>query len=148
NIDLVTVRNCGLDCVQLHGNGNSTFDNEMSVTRCDVSGSPAHAGISVRDSTQTIIADNNCHDNAFGIWLSCASAVVANNTCHHNSTGISINSGADNVVANNTCNDNGAGIRARGSENMITSNSVGDNSTVGIRSDGSNNTFIDNLFTP
>jgi parallel beta-helix repeat protein len=148
NIDLVTVRNCGLDCIQLHGNGNSTYDNEMAVTRCDVSGSPAHAGISVRDSTQTIIADNNCHDNAFGIWLSCAWAVVANNTCHHNSTGISINSGADNVVTNNTCNNNGTGIRARGSENMITSNSVGSNSTVGIGSEGGNNTFIDNLFTP
>jgi hypothetical protein len=26
----VTVRNCELDCIQLHGNGNSTFDNEMA----------------------------------------------------------------------------------------------------------------------
>jgi hypothetical protein len=148
NIDLVVVRNCGLDCIQLHGNGNSTYDNEMTVTRCDVSGSPAHAGISVSDSTQTIIADNNCHDNAVGIWLSCALAVVANNTCHHNSTGVSINGGNDNVVANNTCNNNDTGVRAGGLENMITSNSVGDNSVAGVVSDGANNTFIDNLFTP
>src|SRR6185437_2056705 len=45
NIDKVIVRNCGLDCILLKGNGNSTYDNEMTVTRCDAGGSPAHAGI-------------------------------------------------------------------------------------------------------
>src|SRR6185369_5764562 len=44
NIDAVTVKNCGLDCILLKGNGNSTYDNEMAVSRCDASGSPAHAG--------------------------------------------------------------------------------------------------------
>jgi hypothetical protein len=51
NIDKVVVRNCGLDCILLKGAGNSTYDNEMSVTRCDVSGSPAHAGICIQNST-------------------------------------------------------------------------------------------------
>src|SRR5262249_47941944 len=31
NIDAITVKNCGLDCILLKGNGNSTYDNEMAV---------------------------------------------------------------------------------------------------------------------
>src|SRR5215469_11266771 len=38
NVDKVVVRNCGLDCILLQGNGNSTYDNEMSVARCYCSG--------------------------------------------------------------------------------------------------------------
>jgi parallel beta-helix repeat protein len=148
NVDKVVVRNCGLDCILLEGNGNSTYDNEMSVTRCDCSGSPAHAGISIQNSTQTVVVDNNCHDSLAGIWLSCAWATVANNTCYHNTTGIDIAGGDDNVVANNACNNNGVGIHAGSSNNMLTSNVTGGNSTAGIKSDGSSNTFVDNVFSP
>ena len=147
NIEKVTVQNCGLDCILLKGNGNSTYDNEMTVTRCDVSGSPAHAGISIQNSTQTAVVDNNCHDNAFGIWLSCAWATVANNSCQHNTTGIDVSGGNDNVVANNTCDNNGVGIHAGASNNILASNSMGNNSSAGINSNGSGNTFADNLFT-
>jgi parallel beta-helix repeat protein len=147
NVDKVVVQNCGQDCILLKGNGNSTYDNEMTVTRCDVSGSPTHAGISIQNSTQTAVVDNNCHNNGQGIYLSCAWATVGNNTCHHNTTGIDISGGDDNVVANNTCNNNGTGIHAGASNNMIVSNSMGTNSTVGVSSDGSGNTFVDNLFT-
>jgi parallel beta-helix repeat protein len=147
NVDQVIVQNCGLDGILLMGNGNSTYDNEMSVTRCECSGNPAHAGISIQDSTQTAVIDNDCHDNAQGIWLSCAWATVANNTCDHNTTGIDIAGGNDNVIANNTCNNNATGIHAGASNNMITSNSMGTNSNAGINSNGSGNTFVDNLFT-
>jgi len=147
NIDRVTVQACGLDGILLKGNGNSTYDNEMSVTRCDASGSPAHAGISIQNSTQTICVDNNCHNNLAGIWISCAWATVANNTCQGNATGIDANGGNDNVIANNTCNNNAVGIHAGASNNMLVSNSLGGNSTAGITSNGSGNTFIDNLFT-
>jgi parallel beta-helix repeat protein len=147
NVDQVIVQNCGLDDILLIGNGNSTYDNEMSVTRCECSGSPIHAGISIQNSTQTAVIDNNCHDNGQGIWLSCAWATVANNTCHHNTTGIDIAGGNDNVIANNTCNNNSTGIHSGASNNMITSNSMGTNSTTGINSNGSGNTFVDNLFT-
>src|SRR5581483_10102508 len=34
NVDRVIVRNCGQDCILLKGNGNSIWDNEMTVTRC------------------------------------------------------------------------------------------------------------------
>lgn len=147
NVDKVIVRNCGLDCILLKGNGNSTYDNEMTVTRCDCSGSPAHAGISIQNSTQTAVIDNNCHNSLVGIYLSCAWATVANNTCESNSIGIQIAGGDDNVVANNTCNNNGTGIQAAASNDMIISDSLGNNSTVGINSIGSGNTYVDNLFT-
>jgi parallel beta-helix repeat protein len=147
NIDKVIVENCGQDCILLKGNGNSTYDNEMTVTRCDASGSAAHAGISIQNSTQTTVTDNNCHNNLEGIYISCAWATVANNTCANNTTGIDISGGNDNVVANNTCNNNGTGIHAGASNNMILSNATGNNSTAGINSNGSGNTFVDNLFT-
>src|SRR5207253_1444799 len=118
-----------------------------TVTRCDVSGSAAHAGISIQNATQTAVLDNNCHDNSTGIFLSCAWADVANNTCENNMTGIDVAGGNDNVVANNTCDNNGTGIHVAGSKNMIVSNSTGGNSTAGIHSTGTSGNFIDNLFT-
>jgi parallel beta-helix repeat protein len=147
NVDKAIVRNCGLDCILLKGNGNSTYDNEMTVTRCDCSGSPAHAGVSIQNSTQTAVIDNNCHNSLVGIYLSCAWATVANNTCESNSIGIQIAGGDDNVVANNTCNNNSTGIQAAASNDMIASDSLGNNSTAGINSIGSGNIYIDNLFT-
>jgi parallel beta-helix repeat protein len=147
NVDAVVVKNCGLDCILLYGHGNTTYDNEMTVTRCDVSGSSAHAGISIHSATQAAILDNNCHNNVAGIYLSCAWANVANNTCQNNTTGIDVAGGDDNVVANNTCNNNGTGIHVAGTANMIVSDSMGGNSTAGISSTGSANNFADNLFT-
>lgn len=147
NIDKVTVQNCGQDCILLKGNGNSTYDSEMTVTRCNLSGSPAHAGISIQNCTQAAVLDNDCHNNLDGIFVSCAWATVANNTCENNTTGIDVGGGSDNVIANNTCNNNGTGIHAGASNNMILSNATGNNSTAGISSDGIGNTFVDNLFT-
>jgi len=146
NIDKVVVKNFGSDGISLNGNGNSAFDNEMTVTRSDVSGSSA-AGIHIQNSTQTTVLDNNCHNNATGIQVSAAWANIANNTCHNNTTGIDIAGGNDNVVANNTCDNNGTGIHAGGTKGMIVSNAMGGNSTAGISSTGSSNNFIDNLFT-
>lgn len=147
NIDKVTVQNCGLDCILLEGNGNSTYDNEMTVVRCDCSGSPAHAGISIQNSTQTAVLDNNCHNDGQGVYLSCAWANVANNTCESNSIGIEIAGGDDNVVVNNTCNNNGTGIQDAAANDVVASDSLGDNSAAGIKSTGSGATFVDNLFT-
>lgn len=147
NIDKVIVRNCGLDCILLKGNGNTTYDNEMTVTRCDCSGSPAHAGVSIQNSTQTAVLDNNCHNSLVGIYLSCAWANVANNTCESNSIGIQIAGGDDNVVVNNTCDNNGTGIQSSASNDMIVSDSLGSDSTAAINSTGSGDTFVDNLFT-
>ena len=147
NVDKVVVRNCGLDCILLTGMGNSTYDNEMTVTRCDVSGSTGHAGINIQNSTQTAVLDNDCHGNATGILLSCAWANVANNTCENNTTGIDVSGGNDNVVANNTCNNNGTGIHVGASSGMIVANAISGNTTAGIASTGSANNLLYNSFS-
>lgn len=146
NIDHVVVRNFQLDGVFLSGNGNTAFDNEMTVTRLDVSGNRG-AGIHIQNATQTTILDNDCHENVVGIQVSAAWANIANNTCHFNGIGIDIVGGNDNVVANNTCNTNGIGIRAGAVMGMVVSNHLERNLT-GIESDGTGNNFIDNLFDP
>ena len=69
------VTNVGLDGIFLAGEGNSTYNNELTVTRSDVSGS-LRAGIHIQDFTQAILLDNNCHHNRAGIWLASAWASV------------------------------------------------------------------------
>src|SRR5581483_764380 len=124
-----TIKNCGQDCIQLNGNGSGTFDNEMTVTRCDASGSPTHAGISIQNCTQATCIENFCHSNAVGIWMGgCGYANIANNTCSSNTTGINCNSGNDNYVVNNTCNNNGTGMYVGGSGNLIVSDLLASNS--------------------
>ncbi|HSY43938.1 MAG TPA: RICIN domain-containing protein [Candidatus Acidoferrum sp.] len=148
NIDKVIAGNCGEDCIQLNGQGDGTFNNEMTVTRCDVSGSPGHSGISIWNATQTTCVDNNCHGNSVGIWIGNGGFCnIANNTCESNSTGINCNSGSDNYVVNNTCNNNGTGIYVGGSGNMIVSDLFASNSIAAINSSGSGNIYCDNLFT-
>src|SRR5690242_801146 len=66
NVDHVVAKNFGLDGISLNGNGNTAFDNEMTVTRSEVSGNLG-AGIHIQNSTQTTLLDNDCHDNAAGI---------------------------------------------------------------------------------
>jgi parallel beta-helix repeat protein len=148
NIDKVTVVGCRAGGVRLKGEGNTTFNNEMTVTRSDLSGSSDGPGISIESSTQTLVVDNNCHDNASGIRLAGAWARVVNNTCSDNGTGIDVASGNDNIVANNTCNSNATGIRAAATRGMIVSNLMGGNTMAGIASAGTSNNFIDNRFTP
>lgn len=146
NIDHVVAKNFALDGISLNGNGNTMFDNEMTVTRSEVSGNLV-AGIHIQNSTQSTLLDNDCHDNATGIQIAAAWANVANNTCHHNTVGIDVSGGSDNIIANNTCNTNGVGIHAGAADGMIVSNSLGSNIVSGIQSDGTGNTFIDNLFS-
>lgn len=147
NIDNVTVLDCGQDCIQINGKGSSYFDNEMSITRCEVSGSSGHSGISIWNSTQTTCVDNYCHNNSVGIWLgNCGYANIANNLCESNSTGIDFNSGNDNYIANNTCNRNGTGILLNGSSTMVVSDLIGSNTVAGINSSGSGNIYCDNVF--
>lgn len=147
NIDKVTAGNCGQDCIQLNGQGNGTFNNEMTVTRCDVSGSPNHSGISIWNTTQTTCVDNNCHSNSVGIWMgNCGYCNIANNTCESNAVGIDFASGNNNYIANDTCDNNGTGILLDGSSTMVVSDELGGNSVAGINSSGSGNIYVDNLF--
>ncbi|HTR40702.1 MAG TPA: right-handed parallel beta-helix repeat-containing protein, partial [Pseudomonadales bacterium] len=147
NVDKVIAGNCGQDSIQLNGQGGNTFNNEMTVTRCDVSGSATHSGISLWNATQATCVDNNCHGNSVGIWMgNCGYCNVANNTCESNSVGIDFASGNDNYIANNTCNNNGTGILLDGSSTMVVSDIMASNSVAGINSSGSGNIYVDNVF--
>ena len=146
NIDKVVVRNTGRDGISLTGRGSAVFDNEMTVTRADVSGSGG-VGIHVQSATQALLIDNNVHGNPTGIRMaSSVRSSIVNNNCDGNAIGIEAG-GNDNVIANNTCNGNSVGIDAVGTDNVLASNSVGGSTTAGIRSSGSISTFVDTLFT-
>ncbi len=149
NIDAVTAENCGSDIILLNGNGQTTFDNEMTVTRCTTYGSPNHAGISIWNATQAVCVDNYCYGSSVGIWISDTDYTgIVNNTCIDNATGIDLNDGSYVSIANNTCNNNGTGIvvASAASKDIIASNALASNTTAGISSAGSNDTFTDNLF--
>ncbi len=150
NIDKVTVTGCGLDGILVKGNGSTVFDNECTVTRCDSSGSTAHAGISVQNATQAFIAENNCHDNAYGIWFSgTARSSIFNNTCNNNTTaGIQLNSGNDNTVANNHLEGDGTGLAlASSTSNNVVSSNYFKTLTTGISAAGTGDTFFDNFYS-
>jgi parallel beta-helix repeat protein len=150
NIDKVTVLNTGSDCIVLTGNGNTVFDNESTITRSDCSGSAAHAGISLKNATQALIAENSCHNNAFGIYVSgSARSTIFNNTCNSDTTaGIQINSGNDNTVSNNHVESDGTGLALTTSStnNVIASNYL-KTLTTGISSSGTGDTFYDNFYS-
>ena len=145
NIDRVTVADCRLEGIRLNGNGNTVYNNEMTVTRCEVSGTAGGAGISTQNSTQTVMIDNYSHHNATGIRVAGAWASVVNNTVTNNGIGIDV-AGNDNIVGNNTADANATGLRAGGTNGMIVSNALAGNTTVGMASTGTSNNILDNRF--
>lgn len=147
NVANVTVLNCGLEGILLNGNGNTNFDNQLAVARCDVSGCLSNAGISIQNATQAACIENYSHGNGTGIRIGTSRSTFANNVCNNNGTGIHLAGGNDNVLANNTCNGNATGILAEGTNTMIVSHSLGGNTIAGINAAGSKNIYLDNLFT-
>ena len=145
NVDRVAVVNCGAGGISLGGRGNTNFDNELTVTRCEVFNCTNQAGISITNATQAVCLENFCHHNGAGISLSSARSTIANNVCNQNGTGIVFLNGSDNVIANNTCNYNGTGILADGTNTMVVSCLMKSNTVAGINSTGSKNIFVDNI---
>ncbi len=148
-IDDVSIQDCGQDGIRLTGHGNTTFDNEMTVTRCTIFGCDGN-GINVSSATQFVAVDNNCFDNgAAGLLIGSAHSSVANNTCTANATGISVTGTPNNAITGNEIDHNGTGI-ALGSgsaSNWCTSNSIKSNTTVGIAAGGSADVIFDNIFS-
>ena len=150
NIDKVVVENCGNDCILLKGNGSTVFDNECTVTRCDCSGSSAHAGISAQNLTQAVIAENNCHDNGQGIWLATsARCSVFNNTCNNNTTtDIQVNSGSDNAIANNHLEGGATGLTmASATSNNVVASNYFKTLATGISDAATGDNYHDNFYS-
>lgn len=147
NIDDLTVENCGRDGVYLTGNGNSTYDNANSVTRCTISGGTSN-GIKVESCTQAVIIDNHCSSNSgAGIYLSGAHSTVTNNNCSSNGTGILV-AGASNFISDNECDSNATGfsMTSASSANVIASNHAYSSTTVGISEAGTGDTIFENYY--
>jgi parallel beta-helix repeat (two copies) len=130
NVDRVTVRETALDGISLQGLGVGAFDNEMTITRCIASGIASAAGIRVRDATQAVVMDNDCHNNATGILLETTDhASVVNNSLRYNSiAGVRLRESKNNKVASNLCDGNPVGIRTEGVATVSTYNFIFRNS--------------------
>jgi parallel beta-helix repeat protein len=148
NLDKLTITAAKRPGIYVQGKGNTVFDNENTITRCDVSGS-AVSGIKVVAATQAVVSENNCHNNTEGgIYLAdCARSTVFNNTCNSNGTGILVDA-ADSVIANNHCelNPTGLSLSSVSANNVIASNYL-KSATTGINSAGTGNTFYDNFYS-
>ena len=147
-IDNLTVQDTGRDGLSVQGLGNTVWDAQISISRCNVSGS-GDSGIRLYDANQCAVIDNICQSNTTaGIELSADTTALGNNTCNSNATGISV-SGANNSLYSNTCDGNAVGVdlTATSDTTSLTANTVSTNSTTGIVVDGSNNTIFDNTYS-
>lgn len=150
NLDAITVTGTGRDGIFVQGLGSSVFDNEITVTRCDVSGVVNQSGIRLADTTQAICIENHCDNNRIGILLGTSSrAAVANNTCRSNTeVGIAIPDSTWIRVSNNSCSGCPTGILlgSASERNMLVSNDL-QSATRGIDLGGNGQTIYDNKFS-
>jgi parallel beta-helix repeat protein len=148
-IDDVSVQDCGQDGIRLTGHGNTTFDNEMTVTRCTVFGCDAN-GINASSATQFVAVDNNCFGNTgAGLLIGSAFSSVANNTCTGNGIGISVTGTRNNAITDNEIDNNSTGISlaSTSASNWCTSNNFSGNTGVALVAAGSNDLIFDNTFS-
>jgi hypothetical protein len=148
HVDKVVVSNCGADGIALTGHGNTVFDNELSVTRAEVSGCTG-SGISVNSGTQAVFSDNYCHNNtAAGIYLGTAHSTVVNNRCVANGTGI-LAHGTTSAVTDNTVDGNATGIAldASSNANLCTSNVISNSTTAAITDAGTADILFQNALS-
>ena len=152
NVDRVTVVDTGADGISLQGAGAAVFDNEMTVTRCTAYGATAAAGIRVRDATQCVVMDNDCHNNATGILVETSdhSAVVNNRLRYNSVAGVRLRDGKNNRVASNLSEGNQTGIATEGDASVSTYNFIFRTSirsaATGIFAGQSRDTFYGNEF--
>jgi hypothetical protein len=148
HIDKVVARNCAADGIAMTGHGNTTFDNELIVTRSEVSGCTGN-GISATSGTQTVCSDNYCHNNgAAGIYLGTAHSTAVNNRCVANATGI-VGHGASSAITDNTIDANGVGVTLDTSSNanLCTSNVISNSTTAAINDAGTNDVLFQNALS-
>lgn len=152
HIDKVTAMNAKLDGILVTGNGSGTFDNELAVTRCTVTGGTStHYGISLGNASQAVVIDNTCSSNAGGgIYLSSVNhCTITNNTFENNGIdAIHVVSGTGNFVSDNQMDGNPVGISlgSGSAGNIVASNHPYTCSTVGISEAGTGDTIFENYY--
>lgn len=152
NIDKVTAKNAKADGILIKGNGSTSFDNELTVTRCTVTGGTStHYAISVQNASQAVVIDNTCSNNVGGgIYLSASDhCTITNNTIETNGIdAIHVVSGTGNMISDNQMDGNPTGIAlmSGSSGNIVASNHPYTCSTVGISSAGTGDTIFQNYY--
>ncbi|CAI8294024.1 MAG: Uncharacterised protein [Opitutia bacterium UBA7350] len=147
-VDDLIVRNTLRDGISVQGLGNTVWDAQISISRCNVNGSGA-SGIRLYDANQCAVVDNNCSNNFLaGINLSADTSTLAHNICKSNATGVSV-SGETNSVYKNICDNNAIGINLLSTSRFstVTGNSISGSSAHGIALQGSSNTVFDNSYS-
>ena len=152
SIDQLVIRQTGKDGLFLQGLGSTSFGNQITVTRCEVSEATTAAGIHLSDTTQATCLDNLCHNNAYGILLeSSARATLVNNQAKFNTlSGIGVINTIWSKITHNLCQGNGTGFSIAGPTdlnqwNFFVSNEIR-TSPEGFSLGGYANVLYDNLF--
>lgn len=152
SVDQLVVRQTGRAGLFLQGLGSANFDNQITVTRCEVSEATTAAGIHLSATTQAACLDNLCHNNAYGILVeSSAHATLVNNQAKFNTlSGIGVTNITWSKITHNLCQGNGTGFSIAGSTtlnqwNFFVSNEIR-TSSEGISLGGYANVLHDNLF--
>jgi len=152
SLDQLVIRQTGKDGLFLQGLGSANFDNQITVTRCEVSEATTAAGIHLSATTQATCLDNLCHNNAYGILLeSSAHASLINNQAKFNTlSGIGVTNITWSKITHNLCQGNGTGFSIAGATNLNQWNFIVSNeirtSSEGISLGGYANVLHDNLF--
>jgi parallel beta-helix repeat protein len=152
NIDSVTAMNAKADGILVKGNGETSFDNELTVTRCTITGGTStHYAISVQNASQAVIIDNTCSNNAGGgLYLSASDhCTITNNTFETNGIdAIHVVSGTGNFISDNQMDGNPIGINLTSGSNgnIVASNHPYTCSTVGISEAGTGDTIFENYY--
>ena len=152
SVDQLLIRKTGRAGLFLQGLGSANFNNQITVTRCEVSEATTAAGIHLSSTTQATCLDNYCHNNAYGILLeSSAHATLVNNQTKFNTlSGIGLSNVTWSKITHNLCEGNETGLSIAGPTNLNQWNFFVSNeirtSTEGISLGGYANVLHDNLF--
>jgi len=152
SVDQLVVRQTGRAGLFLQGLGSGNFDNQITVTRCEVSEATTAAGIHLSATTQAVCLDNLCYNNSYGILLeSSAHASLVNNQAKFNTlSGIGVTNITWSKITHNLCQGNGTGFSIAGATNLNQWNFIVSNeirtSSQGISLSGYANVLHDNLF--
>jgi len=152
SVDQLVVRQTGRAGLFLQGLGSGNFDNQITVTRCEVSEATMSAGIHLSATTQAVCLDNLCYNNSYGILLeSSAHASLVNNQAKFNTlSGIGVTNITWSKITHNLCQGNGTGFSIAGATNLNQWNFIVSNeirtSSQGISLGGYANVLHDNLF--
>ena len=123
NVDQVTVQSAGQDGIFLQGLGSTSYDSEITVTRCEAANSVG-AGIHIVDATQAVVLDVSAYGNARGFYLEAsADSLIANNRASFNTTaGIALSATTRCKVVGSLCVANAVGIANAGTTTSSTYN--------------------------